>query len=135
MNKEQQELFLKLSTYEQQMQQLQQQLQAVEQAVNDLKSLNLGLDDLVGKKDREIFAPIGRGIFAKAKLISEDLNVDVGGKNFVRKTIPETKQLLENQIKKLEGIKKELNDNMENLSEEFAQILEDVQRGEKREGK
>ena len=82
---EQQEMLFKLSMFEQKIQQLQQQLQAVEQGTIELNSLNLGLDEIKGKKEKEIFALIGRGIFAKAKLISEDLIVEVGEKKFVKK--------------------------------------------------
>ena len=48
---DQQELIMKLSMFEQQIQQIQQQLQAVEQALAELNSLNLGLDELIGKTD------------------------------------------------------------------------------------
>jgi hypothetical protein len=72
---------------------LQQQLQAIEQGLVEMQSLNFGLDELKGKTGKEILAPIGRGIFARAKLISEDLLVDVGGKKFVTKNIVQTKKL------------------------------------------
>ena len=85
MDEAQQELMFKLSMFEQQIQQIQQQLQAVEQGVAELTSLNLGLEEIVGSEGKEIMAPIGRGIFVKAKLLSEELIVDVGGKNFVKK--------------------------------------------------
>ena len=68
-----QELMIKFQMFEQQIQQIQQQLEAVEKGTVELSSLNLGLDELKGAKGKEIMAPIGRGIFAKAKLISEDL--------------------------------------------------------------
>ena len=72
---------------------LQEQLQAVEQTTMDLRTLDLGLDDLKDSKDKEILAQVGRGIFVKAKVISDDLIVDIGGKNFVSKTI-ENKELI-----------------------------------------
>jgi len=62
--KNQQEMIFQLQMFEQQIDQLQQQIQAVEQAVIDMKTLNYDLDELVGKKDKEILAAIGRGIFA-----------------------------------------------------------------------
>jgi len=126
-DKKQQELMLKLSMFEQQMQQLQQQLQAVEQAVAEMNSLNLGLDELVGSKDKEILAPIGRGIFAKAKLVSEDLIVDVGSKNFVKKNIPDTKKVINDQIKKLQDVKKGLQDKLEQIGGEFTKMYMDSQ--------
>ena len=99
-NKEQQEIVIQFQRFEQQIRMLQEQQQAVEQAIIDLGSLNLDLDELVGKKDNEIMAPIGRGIYANAKLISEDLLVDIGNKNLIKKSIPETKKILQEQIKK-----------------------------------
>ena len=122
----QQEIMFKLSMFEQQIQQLQQQLQAVEKGIVELNSLNLGLDELVGKEGKEIFAWIGKGIFAKAKLISEDLIVDVGDKNLVKKTIPETQNLIKDQIGKLEEVKVELNKNLDATSSELKGLIKSV---------
>tara|TARA_Y100000296_G_scaffold33215_1_gene38443 strand:- start:2050 stop:2460 length:411 start_codon:yes stop_codon:yes gene_type:complete len=122
----QQEIMFKLSMFEQQIQQLQQQLQAVEKGIVELNSLNLGLDELVGKEGKEIFASIGKGIFAKAKLISEDLIVDVGDKNLVKKTIPETQNLIKDQIGKLEEVKVELNKNLDATSSELKGLIKSV---------
>lgn len=124
---ENQELMLKLGMFEQQIRQLQQQLQAVEQGIAEISSLNLGLDELKGKKGEELFAPIGRGIFAKANLASEELIVDIGGGNLVKKSIPETKELIELQIKKLGEVKKELEDALEKLGEEINKIIGEAQ--------
>ena len=119
-----QELNMKFAMFEQQIQAIQQQLQAVEQAILDLTSLNVGMGELVSKKGSEIMAPIGRGIYAKAKLLSEDLLVDIGGKNFVKKSIPETKKLIEEQIKKLREVQKELDAGMRNIEEEVRGVFE-----------
>ena len=126
--KKKQEIVFRFQMFEQQMQNLQQQLQAVEQGVVELNSLNLGLDELVGGKDKEIMAPIGRGIFAKAKLLSEDLVVDIGNKNLVKKSIPDTKKILEEQIEKLGEVRKELVSEAEKIQGEMAKIFEEVQR-------
>jgi prefoldin alpha subunit len=122
-----QELMVKLQMFDQQIQQLQQQTQAVEQGIAEMTTLSSGLDELAGKKGKEIFAPIGRGIFARAKLESEDLNVDIGGGNFVKKSIPETKKIIGVQIKKLENVKKELYDNLEKVGEEFNNTIVEAQ--------
>ncbi|MFH1151840.1 MAG: prefoldin subunit alpha, partial [Nanoarchaeota archaeon] len=119
----QQELMFKLQMFEQQAQQIQQQLQAVERAIVELSSLSLGLDELKGSEGKEIMAPVGRGIFAKTKLLSEELVVDVGGKNFVKKSIPETKELIKEQIKKLEDVKKDLENNMDMLRDELERVI------------
>jgi prefoldin alpha subunit len=120
---EQQELLFRFSMFERQIQELQQQIEAVERGIVDLTSLNFGLDELIGGKDKEIFASVGKGIFAKAKIISEELNVDVGGGNLVKKSIPETKELIGEQIKKLEQVKGELQRNLEQLGEEITGMM------------
>jgi len=122
MEENQQELMFKLSMFEQQIQQLQQQLQAIDQAIVEMSSLKIGLDEFKGEK-KEIFAAVGRGIFIKAKSVSEELLVDVGGKNFVTKSVPETKKLIEDQIKKLEDIKNDLNHNLDEVGGELQKTI------------
>ena len=127
MDKEQQELMFKLSMFEQQIQNIQQQLQAVEKAILDMTGLNLGLDDLKGGKDKEILAPIGKGIFAKTKLLSEELTVDVGGGNFVKKSIPDTQKIITKQIKKLEEARDELNKALEEINKQLTDTMIEAQ--------
>jgi len=121
----QQELIFKLSMFEQQIQQLQQQLQAVEQGINEMDGLNNGLNELIGSVGKEILASIGRGVFVKAKLLSEDLTIDIGNKTFVKKKIPEAQELIKKQIEKLKDVKKELENNLEQIGEEMMKIYEE----------
>jgi prefoldin alpha subunit len=114
----QQELMIKFRMFEQQIQLIQEQLQAVDYGILDLNELNTSVEELVGKAGSEILAHIGKGIYAKAKLISDELIVDVGGKNFVKKSVSETKKILKEQIIKLNEIKEELNNEMNKINEE-----------------
>ena len=118
MDKSQQELFFKLSMFEQQIQNINQQIQAIEKAILDMNSLNIDLNELKEAKGKEVLSSIGKGIFIQTNIISENLIVDIGGKNFVKKSIPETQNIIKKQIKKLEDTKKELN-----------QVLEEINRG------
>ena len=124
----QRELVFKFQMFEQQMQNIQQQLQAVEQAIVDMGCLNLGLDELKGGKGKEIVAPIGKGIFAKANLSSEELLVDIGEGNIIQKTIPQTKELIQEQIKRLGNAKEELNKAMEEINGELEKIFLEAQK-------
>lgn len=125
--KSQQELFYKLSFFEQHFNQLQQQMQAVEQAVIELQELELGLNELKNKKDGEIFAPIGKGIFMKAKLSEEELLVDIGGKNFVKKSVDETQKIISEQTLKLENIKNELAEELDKVRDEMQGLIDGIQ--------
>src|SRR3989338_7418276 len=132
MNKEQ-ELQFKFHMFEQQIIVIQHQLQAVEQTLMDMTELNLGLDNI--KKDREILAPIGKGILTKAKVISEELTVDVGGKNYVKKSIEETKELIKEQIEKLEKIRRDLNGELDKINHELTATIINYENVKEREEK
>ena len=122
-----QEVMQKFQAYQQQAQQIQEQIKTVNQNVQELEHLSRGLEDLKGKKGKEILTQIGRGIFVKAKLLSEKLTVDVGGGNFMPKDIGETKKVLDEQKGKLKDLENQLNKAMENLSQEVQKVLSGMQ--------
>ena len=117
------ELQMRFQIFEQQIMQIQQQIQAIDQATVEIDLLEKGLNDLSGKKDSEILAPLGKGIFAKAKLISEDLMVDVGGKNLIIKSIPETQELIKVQLTKLQEVKVQLEEELEKINMELTKTM------------
>ncbi len=127
----QEELTMQFQMFEQQINILQEQQQAVERAIIDLRSLNLELDDLIGKKGEDIISPLGRGIYVNAKLNSEELLVDIGNKNFVKKSIPETKIIIQNQTKKLEKAREEINKELEKINEELTRVFMSHQQNHK----
>lgn len=128
MDKAQQELFFKLSMFEQQIQNIQQQLNVVEKSILDMNSLNTDLGEIEGANGKDILCSIGSGIFAKAKLISEDLIVNIGEKYLVKKSIRETQEIIQNQIKKLEGVKEELNKALEEINKNLTESMLDHQK-------
>jgi len=129
LNSKQQEIIYKFSVFEQQMQQIQEQLELIEQGMHDLDELKKGLESIKGKKDKEIFAHIGKGIFVKAKLLSEDFIVDIGKKNFVKKNIDETKTMIDKQVERLESMKESLNGSIEDINSEMIKLIGEVERG------
>ncbi len=123
----QQELMFKLQMYEQHINQIQQQQQAVEQGIMDLNDLVNGLEELKGKEGQEILAQIGKGIFVKTKLISEELTVDIGNKNLVTKNIEDTKSLIQEQLEKLDSAKGELNKSLEDINHDMTALVTQFQ--------
>jgi len=130
MEDHQQEVLYKLSFLEQQINQLQQQLQAVEQTVIDMNSLKIGLGDLKGSEGKEVLAPIGRGLFIKAKILSEDLITDIGGRNFTKKSVDQTQEVIKKQVEKLKEMQKEIEGNLEKSIIEINNILSETQKSE-----
>ena len=123
MEEQNQEFLFKLSMFDQQIRQMQQQIKAVDDGIVELESLNIDLDDMKISEGKEILAPIGRGIFAKAKLVSEEFLVDVGDRNFVKKSVDETKTMIKRQVEKLQEIRKELDVGLEQLSKEIEKVI------------
>ena len=121
--KNQQEILFKLSLIEQQMQNLHSQLQAVEQGIVELETLKIGLEEFNNSKGKEIIAPLGKGIFTKAKIISDKLIVDIGNKNLIKKSVKDTQKLIVEQIGKLREAKKELNENLEATSKNAEKMI------------
>jgi prefoldin alpha subunit len=128
MEENNQEFLFKLSMFEQQIQQMQQQINAVEEGIMELSSLNIGLGEINNSEGKEILAPVGRGIFIKSKITSENLVVDVGGRNFVKKSVSETQEIIKKQIEKLEEIKKELTQGLEEIGREAEKIISEAQK-------
>ena len=121
--KSEEELAAKLGMYEQHIRQIQQQFQAVEESIVELNSLDFGLDEIKNSVGKEILAPIGRGIFVKAELKSDDLTVNVGDKNFVGKSILETKKIIKEQMKRLNETREELEKRMDEIQEEAKDLI------------
>ncbi|MBI4116682.1 prefoldin subunit alpha [Candidatus Pacearchaeota archaeon] len=127
MEENNQELIFKLSIFEQQIRQLQQQISAVDEGIIELETLDFGIDELKTSKGKEILAPVGRGIFIKAKVESEDLTVDVGGRVFVKKSVEDTQETIKKQIEKLKEVKDELNKNLEEIGKEVERVMKENQ--------
>src|SRR3989344_1064205 len=128
--KSEEELAAKLGMYEQHIRQIQQQFQAVEESIVELNSLDFGLDEIKNSVGKEILAPIGRGIFVKAELKSDDLTVNVGDKNFVGKSILETKKIIKEQMKRLNETREELEKRMDEIQEEAKDLIIQSQIGD-----
>ena len=120
-----QELLYKLGMFERNMELLGQQSQLVEKNIIDLNSLNFDMDEIKNSVGKDVLAPLGRGIFVKTKLVSDEMIVDVGSKNFVKKSVPETKKIIKEQIEKLNQVKKELENEAEEIDKEMADMFLD----------
>lgn len=124
---EQQEIIFRLSMMEQQISQMREQLQAVESGIAELDKLGTGLNEIPKSVGKEILAQIGKGIYAKAKITSDELMVNIGDGNFVNRSAKDTKELIDKQSEKLRGIGAELEDNLEKASADFRRMIEEYQ--------
>ena len=79
---------------------LEQNLTLLEKQISELQASQLYLDELKNiKKNSEILVPIIPGIFTRAKLLdNSELIVNIGARSLAKKSIDETKELLQKKL-------------------------------------
>ena len=128
------EQLIQLQVIEQEAQQLEQQLQLIEQSLIEMQNLSSSLDELEKTDKKEILANIGRGIYIPAEIKDKNLTVEVGNKVFVKKSIPETKEIIEDQIQRLGSVRKQISNKIEDLRQEVNQLMKS-EKSEEKKGK
>ena len=116
--KQLQEKYVELKVYEAQLSEIQKQVEAFENHLFELSTILDSLDELKTiPKGTELLVPISPGVFVKARLENANqLTVNVGSSVAVERSIPETKELIEKQMKELEAYRKKLINEFERLS-------------------
>jgi prefoldin alpha subunit len=119
-----QEIMQMLTQMNQQHETLQEQLKIVEQQILELQHFREEMNVLESKKNNEILAPLGKSVFAKVEFSSNNkVFVDVGVGIFVQKTIPEAREVVENQTKKFHGFKAQISAELSSLTNQLEMIL------------
>ena len=120
-----------LSMLEQEAQKLQEQMQIIEQQVLELQSLEHGLQELDKTNEKAMLSNLGKGIFMKTEIKDKNLFVDVGNKTFVKKDVPQTLKIIEEQLSKLIEAKNQIMLRMQELQEQMQTLFAEVQNTEK----
>jgi prefoldin alpha subunit len=127
-----QALLKKAFILRQQSEEVEQQLNLVNQQIAELEAFNKSLEILSKDKEKEILAPLGKGVFAKASRKDEKLFVNVGAEIFVRKTPQETKQVIGEQIEKFYQIKIQLTQQLQDFAQQFHKMVQEVEKLKKK---
>lgn len=115
-----QERMVRLSILEQQARQINQHLEMLDQQIIELQLLKMSLDDLKKAEVKdEILASIGKNIFIKTALQSKELLVDIGAKTVVKRSIDETKELIDKDISSLSTTREKILEELNQLAAEI----------------
>ncbi len=108
--KELQKKYFELQMANNQLKQIEKQLELIEAQVLEALTIINALDELKSSKQgAKSLAPVANGIFVEAKLENiQDLLVNVGGGIVVKKSVDETKSMLQNQVSELRSAEQEL---------------------------
>ncbi len=118
-----QEKLLKLSIFEQQANQINQQLQLVEQQIVELQLLKMHLGDIEKTNEKEeILASIGRNMFIQTSLASKEVFVDVGAKTVLKKTPDEAKKIVDKDINRMIELRDKITNEFDRLAQEVSKI-------------
>ncbi|MBS3073726.1 prefoldin subunit alpha [Candidatus Pacearchaeota archaeon] len=114
-------MMLEMNLLQNELAQLEQQMQFIEKYFQDIQNLEKSLEELKGaKKDQELFSPLGQEVFIKTKIVNpNEILVNVGEKVLVKKTIDETKEIIEEKTKRAIEIKNQIAGQMEILLNEL----------------
>lgn len=124
-----QEKILEIQEKYQRTQTLEEQLRIVEQQIKELHEFSEAIKLLENSKEKEILAPVGKGVFIKSEMKEKEFFVDVGSGVYVKKKPSETGFVIDEQIRKLQGLRIQISSEFESLSDELRKLLEESQKG------
>jgi len=123
------EKYLMLQLLDAQIKELEKELTALEVQNKNILNLKESLSSLEKSKENSGgFSAIGAGIYTESDIKdTKNVLVNVGAGVLVKKTISETSQLLNKQVKQSDEITKRLAANMQTLSEKAAELQIEIQ--------
>ena len=124
MNNDKNEILVTLNDTYAESKSLEEKSQIIEQQMIELERFKEVLNDLEKTHDEEILAQIGKGVYAKSKLIDDKFFIEVGAGVFVRKDLEETKEVVEEQMKRLGEMRIEIGIESEDINEKLRDLIE-----------
>ena len=123
-----QKKYLELQILANQINQLQQQILSIQNQFIELKNLKTNLEKFGELKlNSETYFPFGLNIFAKARITdTQEFLVGVGSNILLPKTLKETTELLEQQVKEVEQILIELETQLNELNLKGHELQEEI---------
>lgn len=124
----QEELLSKAQFLQKKAEEIEQNLYFVSQQISELNEFTRSLNALSENKERKILSSLGKGIYVRAKIEEERLFVSVGAGVLVKKTIPQTIEILDKQILKFNEARLGLTAELESYGEEFRQMTKEFRK-------
>ncbi len=105
-----QQKYVEYQMIEQQIMQIQKQLQQIEAQTVELKRLHAAIGEFAGiDSGKEVLVPFSPGVYAKAEIKdTKKLLVNIGSNVVVSKSVDDTKDLIDSQVKEIELTRRKL---------------------------
>jgi prefoldin alpha subunit len=125
-----QEAIMKIQMMEQETTQLNEQLKMVDQNVSEMNDLKASLDEIEKNDNKEIMANLGKRIFLPVDIRDKNLIVEVGKGNFVKKSVVETKKVVDEESDKLNEAKIQIMGRLDDMQNEMNQMIMEFQKAQ-----
>jgi len=124
------ELIYRLRLYESQAKVISDQLNLIEFKINELINAREFIDNLKNMEEgHEVLLPIGGGIYIRARLADNSkVMMDLGANVIVLDSVDKIRGMVEEDIKKLNDSKNNLEDQLNKIIEESRKIQEILQK-------
>lgn len=110
------------------LEELKQQASMLEARLMEFEVTKQALGDFKGIKDSEMLVPLGSGCYAHGRATnSKEILVNIGANLMLSKPVGETSGLLEERIGEIQGMAKELQDQMTNVINQITAIAGDLE--------
>ena len=125
-----QEAIMKIQMMEQETNQLNEQLKMVDQNVVEMNDLKASLDEIDSNENKEIMANLGKRIFIPVDIREKSLIVEVGKGNFVKKSVPDTKKIVDEEGNKLMEAKNQIMGRLDELQNDMNKMIMEFQKAQ-----
>ena len=102
----------------------------VEKSLSQIESVYKNIQKIDISEENEMFSELGKGIYVKGQLSKETMLVDVGNKILVPKTAEEIGNIVNDQIKKFDEVKKEIGEHVNQVNKELDTIMQQAHKEE-----
>jgi len=129
---ENQEILARASELEQQSQELENQLDFVRNQIKEYDSFSEDLILLMNSDEKEILAPMGKGVYIKSSILDKNFFVEVGSGIVVRKTLKDTLNIIKSQISKFNEIEEHLSVQVKTTHQNLINLINEAQEKSKK---
>ena len=93
-----------------------------------MQSFQIHIGEIDKNKEKEILAPLGKGVFIKSEIKDKKIFVDIGAGVLVRKSPKEAREVIEDQLKKLEEMRQEIHKHIESTNQELQSLVMGIEK-------
>ena len=123
---------MKIQMMEQEVNQLNEQLKIVEQNVGEMNSLKDSLSEIEGENN--MLANLGKKIYVPVEIKDKKLIVDIGNNVLIKKSIPDTMELVEKQTGGLIEVQGQIMERLKLLEGEMGELIKAIQEEQMKNG-